>query len=100
MWAGRLRSQESLVDYRQDRLIEGLRVTILVCQSLVMFSNYWCCGSEGSAELIASHKEANDSIVQEHGFGETHGFACPPLEPCPQRQRFPFDLLRVDLADG
>ncbi len=38
--------------------------------------------------------------MHEHGFGETNGFACQALDPCPQRQMFTFDLLRVAFANG
>src|SRR5262245_53365703 len=42
----------------------------------VVFSNCWWYGVEGSAKLIAIHKEPNYRVMHEHGFGETNCFAC------------------------
>jgi hypothetical protein len=38
--------------------------------------------------------------MHEDGFGETNCFASQSLEPCPERQGFASDLLRVAFVDS
>jgi hypothetical protein len=53
-------------------------------------SPLWSCSQivvrvklAGRPELIAIHIEADDGIVHEHGFRETHGFASSALDAGP-----------------
>ena len=38
--------------------------------------------------------------MHEDRFGKTNGSPCQALDPCPQREMFAFDLLRVGFANG
>ena len=53
-----------------------------------------------SPELVAIHKESNHGVMHEYRLGETDCFSRQAFDPCPQRQMFTFDLLRVDFTHG
>ena len=76
------------------------------CSSIAVAAS-WSCFQivdgeqlDRSPKLIAIDKEPNHGVMHEDGFGETNCSSCQPLDPCPQREMFTFDLLRVEFADG
>ena len=63
-------------------------------------SNMLLAFSYQQAEFIAIHNEPDHDIMPPHRFGKTEGFTHEALQPGPEREVFPFNLLRLSFANG